>query len=209
MGRPVKQGECLHDEAEAQRKVIHDVNTHGWHVICVTADGDNPGWAYSIGLFHSFRHPEVVIFGLGLGVMHRVVNLVGEAARAGTTLEDMSEADLLESFRCTFRDGERLVPHVARLRRGFTVAGRASMLLAGSRAPPSWAGAFDPTLVQPRWWSRRRGRHRCSNPLGFPRHGRACWQRPNNALQPTVGAGAAGANSRPWVLAPPSTERER
>jgi len=33
--------------------------------------------------------------------------------------------------------------------------------------------------------------------------------KPNIALQPTVGGVEAGASSRLWVLAPPSTARER
>ena len=33
--------------------------------------------------------------------------------------------------------------------------------------------------------------------------------RPNNALQPIVGAVTVGASSRPWALAPPSAERGR
>ena len=40
-------------------------------------------------------------------------------------------------------------------------------------------------------------------------HGAMTSRLPNNALQPIVGAVAAGASSNPWALAPPSAERER
>jgi hypothetical protein len=44
-------------------KVLGDIQRVGWHVTGVFAQKDEKGpeWAFSIGLFHSFQHPEVVV----------------------------------------------------------------------------------------------------------------------------------------------------
>ena len=98
------EDKCDHDLSAASRKVIHDVNTHGWHVMKVLGTSENPAWAFSIGLFHSFKHPEILMFGLPLDTMHQVINAVGLQARAGRRIEAGTEVDdLLEGFRCAFK----------------------------------------------------------------------------------------------------------
>jgi len=97
---------CDHhgDFSKSDRKVIYDINTHGWHVMIVSPDGANPGWAYSIGLFHTFRHPEILIFGLDGDLMHQLINHVGQGARDGARIEpERDYGDILERYRCMFR----------------------------------------------------------------------------------------------------------
>lgn len=48
------------------QKLLDDVQGHGWHVIGVEADNEGPAFAYSIGLYQTFGHPEVVVFGLSI-----------------------------------------------------------------------------------------------------------------------------------------------
>src|SRR5262245_36961608 len=96
---------CKHDQTAASRKVIRDVNTHGWHVVKVSALDEHPGWAFSIGLFYTFRHPEILMFGLSLDLMHRLINSLGEEVRTGRRFETGFEHDdLVEGYRCAFRD---------------------------------------------------------------------------------------------------------
>lgn len=59
------------------------VRRHGWQVILVQAgEGEaEPAFAYTVGLGHRARHPELVMSGLPLDLMHRVLNAV--AARIG------------------------------------------------------------------------------------------------------------------------------
>jgi len=49
-------------------KVLQDIQRVGWHVTSVFArkEDEGPEWAFSIGLFHSFCHPEVIVHGLPL-----------------------------------------------------------------------------------------------------------------------------------------------
>jgi hypothetical protein len=92
------------DFSKSDRKAIYDVNTHGWHVQIVLPDGANPGWAYSIGLFHTFRHPEILVFGLDGDLMHQLINHVGREARDGHRFQPEREyGDIIEKYRCTFR----------------------------------------------------------------------------------------------------------
>jgi hypothetical protein len=81
-----------------------DIETYGWHVIKVLEDDEGPGFAFTIGLFKRFRHPELIVFGLPLDTMHEMLNTAGEAVRAGRPYESGgSYDDILETYRCTFR----------------------------------------------------------------------------------------------------------
>jgi uncharacterized protein DUF4262 len=86
------------------KKVLDDIEKHGWHVVKVLAEAEFPAFAYSIGLYHSFGHPEVIVIGLNLDVAHCLINEVGEWARAGKRIKfDNPYGGLLEGFDCVFR----------------------------------------------------------------------------------------------------------
>lgn len=87
-------------------RVRADVAEHGWHVIKVFSDGDTgPPFAYTIGLWTTFRHPEVVIFGLNddLDFMHRVLNGIGaRIARGERFAHGDRKGKLLPGYLCPF-----------------------------------------------------------------------------------------------------------
>ncbi|WP_030196372.1 DUF4262 domain-containing protein [Streptomyces sp. NRRL S-87] len=79
------------DRAEADRveqTIISNVRRHGWHVVMVPEDEIGPGFAYTIGLAHTYGVPELGIFGLDVHEMHRMLNMIGDRAAAGTALEE-------------------------------------------------------------------------------------------------------------------------
>ena len=88
-----------------ERKLREDVEKHGWHVLNVLSKGGtSPGWSYSVGLFHTFGHPEIVVVGLPPDTGHAIINDVGAAIRAGRRLEDgMVDAGFLEGYDSLFR----------------------------------------------------------------------------------------------------------
>ena len=87
-----------------ERRAIADVHKYGWHVLKVLEDDEGPGFAYTVGLYHSFRHPELMIVGLPLDVAHAILNLAGEAIRRGAQYSvDVETEDLLEERTCRFR----------------------------------------------------------------------------------------------------------
>jgi hypothetical protein len=86
-----------------ERKVLEDVASHGWHVIKVFEDDKGPGFAYTIGLFANYGHPEIIAFGLPLERLHALLNLVGDDAKAGVQFRAGDTSDeLLNGYPCTF-----------------------------------------------------------------------------------------------------------
>jgi hypothetical protein len=90
---------------EHERKTIDDVQNHGWHVVKVMEDSEGPGFAYTVGLGHSFNHPELIVVGLPLDVAHDVLNHVGEKIRGGARFADGLESDgILVNRKARFRE---------------------------------------------------------------------------------------------------------
>ncbi|GAA4056254.1 DUF4262 domain-containing protein [Nonomuraea soli] len=87
------------------RRTISVVRAHGWNALAIPADDSGPGWAYTIGLWHSFRSPEVAIFGIDdIETMQACLNILGEAVRAGDRLvEGAQRDDVIEDHPITLK----------------------------------------------------------------------------------------------------------
>jgi hypothetical protein len=92
-------------------KVLSDIKRVGWHTLGVSPrqSEEGPHWAFSIGLYYSFNHPEVIVLGLPLNTCTEIVNVIGKQIEAGVRFEaDTEYTDILQDpFRCTFRAFER------------------------------------------------------------------------------------------------------
>ena len=87
----------------AEEKCEADIQQYGLHVLKVAGDNEWPDFAYSIGLFDSFEHPEVIILGLPGDVAHRILNGLADILRSGKRFADGDESDdLLEGYPCRF-----------------------------------------------------------------------------------------------------------
>lgn len=53
------------------------IQNPGWQNIAVGADDINPGFVYTVGLEHSFSHPELITVGLSAKSAAIVFNLIG------------------------------------------------------------------------------------------------------------------------------------
>ncbi|MBS0190311.1 MAG: DUF4262 domain-containing protein [Phycisphaerales bacterium] len=88
---------------QSEQKIVDDVRAVGWHCLCIEADDSGPSFAYTIGLQITFRHPEVIIFGLppqtAHGVLSSIVDLL-KKGRAFTTA--CTAADVLEEYTVAF-----------------------------------------------------------------------------------------------------------
>src|SRR5512144_553940 len=88
----------------ADQKVLDDVEKHGWHVVKVLPEAEFPGFAYTVGLFKTFTHPEVLIYGIPGDRAHQILNDLGNEVRAGHRFNVGQTYDtLLEGYSCTFR----------------------------------------------------------------------------------------------------------
>ena len=91
-------------ESPPDEKVLSDVREHGWHIIKVPERGSTPGWAFSIGLHHSYQHAEVMLFGLPLDAMQAIINNLGSDVARGARYPAATESNqVLEGYRCAFR----------------------------------------------------------------------------------------------------------
>jgi hypothetical protein len=93
--------------SRSDAKVLADIQSYGWHVTKVFVSGveTGPEWAFSIGLFHSYCHPVVIIFGLKLDVCMALVNEIGEQIKARKKYDVAEEyGDILsDPYKCVFR----------------------------------------------------------------------------------------------------------
>ncbi|MEZ4266086.1 MAG: DUF4262 domain-containing protein [Myxococcota bacterium] len=91
-------------EDASDRKLLTDVANVGWHVVKVPEADGTPSWCFTVGLQHNFDHPEFVIFGLPLTIAHVLLNIGGEAVKAGRSFHtDVPYDDFLEGFSCVLR----------------------------------------------------------------------------------------------------------
>ena len=100
---PDEAWERIDPEQARDRQVVSDVEEYGWHVALIPADEERPGFAFSIGLFKTFGHPEVILFGLGIEAMHGIINGIGEGVRQGRKFtEGESASGVIEGFEVRF-----------------------------------------------------------------------------------------------------------
>lgn len=92
-------------EDAGEQRVIDDIERYGWHIVGIEADDDGPGFAYSVGMFYTFGHPEVIILGLDSAeMMAQIINCVGEVVRNGMVFKDWYKTDqVLDGYPCMFR----------------------------------------------------------------------------------------------------------
>lgn len=94
---------------KGEEKLISDIKEFGWHVLLIADSVDTPdeerkpSFAYSVGLYQTFKHPEIIVFGLDLELMHHMINGIGDEIKNGHYFRDgQAYANILEGFDCHF-----------------------------------------------------------------------------------------------------------
>ncbi|MCQ4035080.1 DUF4262 domain-containing protein [Kaistella montana] len=83
---------CRNDE-----QIQSDIEKFGLSVIIIEATDYLPSFAYSIGLWQKFNHPEIICFGLRTQTLHTIINDVadliknGQVIQAGKTYDNIFE----------------------------------------------------------------------------------------------------------------------
>ncbi|HEX4386530.1 MAG TPA: DUF4262 domain-containing protein [Myxococcales bacterium] len=100
----------------SERKMLTDVDAFGWHFVNVMESAEEGPFSYTIGLWRTWQHPEIIITGLRTEVapllLRNVVEKVQKGWRASQTERD---PDILEGFDC----GYAAVPPSKRNKAGF------------------------------------------------------------------------------------------
>ncbi|MBW8482399.1 DUF4262 domain-containing protein [Actinomadura parmotrematis] len=97
--RPPCQCVLCHDYGDRDRmdnfllRTIVHITQYGWSVVLVPGENDGPGWAYTLGLWHSHRVPELAMFGRDVYETEEILNGLGRAAAAGWRPADGDRRD--------------------------------------------------------------------------------------------------------------------
>ena len=75
-------------EDDYDRAILGDIRGIGWSVIQIEPEGeDSPLYSFSVGLYHTHGHPEVILIGLQHETAGAIINGIGDAVAAGHRIE--------------------------------------------------------------------------------------------------------------------------
>lgn len=85
-----------------------DIKKYDLSVVFINEDEEAPCFAYSIGLYHSFKHPEIIVFGLDQELAGWIINELAQRIKAGERCDvDREYAGVLEGYNCIFRQAPK------------------------------------------------------------------------------------------------------
>ncbi|MCD2425514.1 DUF4262 domain-containing protein [Niabella pedocola] len=104
------------DKDELLIQTAANIEKFGLQVIMVGGTDYSPSFAYSIGLYKTYRHPEIICFGLSDNLGHVIINDVAELIKSGEWIESLKDYDnIFRDSRAAFlRVDERNVDHYFR-----------------------------------------------------------------------------------------------
>ncbi|UOQ52138.1 DUF4262 domain-containing protein [Hymenobacter cellulosivorans] len=80
-----------------------NIKKHRWLVFSVVGD-TQPLYSYTVGLFETFGHPEVVLSGLDIDLAQDLLNDIGNTVAQGLVREpDGLYDDVLDNYPCLFK----------------------------------------------------------------------------------------------------------
>ena len=89
---------------DINQRLMDDVARHGWHCVQVMEDKQGPGYSYTVGLYKTHGHPELVVIGLPPEVAHPVLGMaVDQIAKGHVFRADARDSSLLEGNDCLIR----------------------------------------------------------------------------------------------------------
>jgi hypothetical protein len=92
-------------EDASEQKVIDDITEFGWHCVHIMADDEHVQYSFTVGLFHTYGHPELIIFGLSSDVAHKILSIAAHEAKRGAPLDLSVPTDaLLNGYSCCFAE---------------------------------------------------------------------------------------------------------
>src|SRR5262249_18609332 len=66
-----------------EETIRENIRKSGWHACMIDEDEEGPGFVYSIGLFKTWRKPEIIIFGLPAKVAHSMIWTAADLFKEG------------------------------------------------------------------------------------------------------------------------------
>jgi len=91
----------MKDREIIDQELLDDIKEYGLQVLHVMADEEGPGFSYSIGLFKSYGHPEIIMIGLKQQLAHTLINNMAYDIKEGKVFTPFEyEAGILDDFDC-------------------------------------------------------------------------------------------------------------
>lgn len=91
-------------ESEFDKNLLKTIETTGWYNVHISADGNSPAYAFTIGHFYKMNHPEIIVIGLKPEISQQLLNIVAiKVVGAKTKIEPYKKyADMTEGFSLVF-----------------------------------------------------------------------------------------------------------
>jgi hypothetical protein len=88
---------------EPERIVLANIREFGWHCVNVIEDDGQPPWSFTIGLFETWQHPELIIIGRSRATAHKMLETIATKIENGCA-PDFTDPDphLLLGIPCHF-----------------------------------------------------------------------------------------------------------
>jgi hypothetical protein len=67
---------------DLERQVIHNIAEYGWHAVNIVEDNGCPPWTFTIGLYETWEHPELIIIGRSRATSHAMLKVVADDIEA-------------------------------------------------------------------------------------------------------------------------------
>lgn len=92
---------CVHTDRNDE--LLADIEKYGLTVVLIQATEYLPSFAYTIGLWKNFKHPEIIGFGLKIETLHIILNDVAELVKSGQRIElHKNYPDIFENGKTEF-----------------------------------------------------------------------------------------------------------
>jgi Domain of unknown function (DUF4262) len=89
-------------------KLSADIEKFGWTVLLLEATTYLPSFAYTVGLWKNYKHPEIISFGLTTKTLHVILNDAGGIAKTGQAIEvGKNYDDFFENSNTKFLNVDR------------------------------------------------------------------------------------------------------
>ncbi|CAI2768117.1 DUF4262 domain-containing protein [Flavobacterium collinsii] len=80
-----------------------NIEKYGLHVIIIKSTDYLPSFAYSVGLWQKYNHPEIICFGLSISLLHEIINDVAEIVKTNEVLvKNKTYLNIFEDSRVEF-----------------------------------------------------------------------------------------------------------
>lgn len=95
-------------DLDTEKLITQNIKEHGFHLGVIDGDDYLPAFAFSIGLYKTYNHPEIIIFGLPQEVMQVALNTICEKVQKKNSFSTgQNYDDILSKYPVQFVEVEK------------------------------------------------------------------------------------------------------